>query len=79
MKRRVDAHWQRWVAWSVMPVFFAGIVTMRLLHRRLGIQIENPIEDASLFLGFGAFAAVGSILMAKRPRNRSGGSWLRPG
>lgn len=74
MKRPVERRWQRWVALSVMPVFFAGIITMLVLHRRLGIQIENPIEHASLFLGFGAFAAVGSILMAKRPRNPIG--WI---
>jgi hypothetical protein len=79
MKRRVERPWQRWpyqqwLAWSVMPVFFAGIVTMILLQRRLGVHSENPIEDASLFLGFGAFAAVGSILMAKRPRNPIG--WI---
>jgi hypothetical protein len=34
--------------------------------------VRDPIEDASLFVGFGAFAAVGSILMAKRPRNPIG-------
>lgn len=47
---------------------------MLLLQRRLGVVSENPIEDASLFVGFGAFAAVGSILIAKRPRNPIG--WI---
>lgn len=58
----------------MMPVFLAGVVTTLLLQRRLGVQSENPIEDASLIVGFGAFAAVGSILMAKRPRNPIG--WI---
>jgi len=44
---------------------------LSVLRRRHDF-VRDPIEDASLFVGFGAFAAVGSILMAKRPRNPIG-------
>jgi hypothetical protein len=66
------------VAWGaallVLLVYVVGICANGWLERRLGLQSEHPAEDVVLFVGFGLFAAVGSLLVAKRPDNPIG--WI---
>jgi hypothetical protein len=58
----------------VLLVYVVGICANGWLERRLGLQSEHPAEDVVLFVGFGLFAAVGSLLVAKRPDNPIG--WI---
>ena len=60
------------MAWATVPVFAAGMGSTIWLERRLGITAS--IENTMLLVGFGAFAVVGSILIAKRPGNPI--SWI---
>ena len=62
------------VAWLVVPLYAAGMFTTFWLERRLGLRDENPMEDIVLWLGFGAFAVVGALLVARRPTNLIG--WI---
>ncbi len=39
-----------------------------------GLPDESPVEDVLLVVGFGGFAAVGSLLVARRPDNLV--SWI---
>jgi hypothetical protein len=55
-------------------LYVAGICTNTLLERSAGLQNEHPVEDLVLQVGFGAFAVVGSLLVAKRPTNLIG--WI---
>jgi len=55
-------------------LYVAGICVNAWLERRLGPRGQNPAEDAVLFAGFGLFAAVGALLVAKRPGNPIG--WI---
>jgi len=58
----------------VLLVYIAGISANGWLERRLGLQSEHSAEDVVLFVGFSLFAAVGSLLVAKRPVNPVG--WI---
>jgi hypothetical protein len=62
------------VGWLVVPLYIAGICTNFLLERSAGLPSEHPVEDVVLQVGFGAFAVVGSLLVAKRPTNLIG--WI---
>ncbi len=62
----------RVVAWLVVSLYFAGMFTTFWLERRLGLRDENPMEDVVLWVGFGAFAVVGALLVARRPANLIG-------
>jgi len=62
----------RLVAWLIVPLYVTGIFTTFWLERRLGLQDENYIEDIVLLVGFGAFAVVSTLLVAKRPTNLIG-------
>jgi len=64
----------RVAALLVLLVYVAGICANAWLERRLGLQSEDPAEDVVLFVGFGLFAAVGALLVAKRPDNPIG--WI---
>ena len=67
----------RVVAWLTVPLYVAGTFTNSLLTRGAGLWSENPIENLEnvvLSLGFGAFAVVGAMLLAKRPTNPIG--WI---
>jgi hypothetical protein len=82
MNRRVAATWLRgWlsllarvVGWLIVPIYVAGVCTNYLLERRAGLPNEHPVEDVVLQVGFGAFAVIGSLLVAKRPTNLIG--WI---
>ena len=57
------------VAWLVVLVYVAGMAAIVLLERRSGLRGENPVEELVIFGGFGAFAVVGALVVAKRPWN----------
>ena len=64
----------RVAALLVLLVYVAGICAHAWLERRLGLRDENLAEDVVLIAGFGLFAAVGALLVAKRPDNPIG--WI---
>ena len=64
----------RVVAWSLVPLYVAGICTFLWLESRLDMSDENPVEGTLIFVGFGAFAVVGALLVARRPANPVG--WI---
>jgi len=67
----------RGVAWSVVPVYLLGVGSHLVLQRRLGSPGLDPVEGVLLWLGFGMFAAMGALLIGKRPRNAVG--WVMAG
>ena len=64
----------RVVAWLVVPVYVAGMAALVFLERRFSLQGEDPVEGLVLFAGFGVYAVVGALLVAKRPGNPIG--WI---
>ncbi len=64
----------RVVAWLIVTLYVAGMFTTAWLERRLGLQNGDPVEDMILAVGFGAFAIVGALLVARRPTNLVG--WI---
>jgi hypothetical protein len=64
----------RVAGWLIVPLYVAGVCTTYVLQRRAGLPSEHPVEDVVLIVGFGAFAVVGSLLVAKRPTNLIG--WI---
>jgi hypothetical protein len=64
----------RAVAWLVVLVYVAGMAALVLLERRFDLHGEDPVEGVVLFAGFGMFAVVGALLVAKRPGNPIG--WI---
>jgi hypothetical protein len=62
------------VAWLVILVYVAGMAAIILLGPRPGLRGEDPVEDLVIFGGFSMFAAVGAVLVAKRPGNPIG--WI---
>ena len=68
-------HFVAWVAaLLVLLLYVAGICANAWLERRLGLRDENLAEGMVLIGGFGLFAAVGALLVAKRPDNPIG--WI---
>jgi signal transduction histidine kinase len=61
-------------AWTVVPIYLAGAVLYFVLARRLGQPGIDPVEGLPLFVGLGLFAALGSLLVLRRPRNALG--WI---
>lgn len=64
----------RVVAWSLIPLYVAGICAFLWLESRLDVSDENPVEGTLICVGFGAFAVVGALLVARRPANPVG--WI---
>ncbi len=64
----------RLAALLVLVVYAAGLSVNAWLERRIGSQGEGSMEDIVLFVGFGMFAVVGALLVAKRPDNTIG--WI---
>ena len=68
----------RVAGWLIVPLYVAGTCTYFLLERSVGLWSEaTPVENMQgvvLDVGFGAFAVVGAILVAKRPTNLIG--WI---
>ena len=57
------------VAWLVVLVYATCILLTIWLEQRLQVRDDPLLEDALLIAGFGAFAVVGALLVAKRPAN----------
>jgi hypothetical protein len=64
----------RVAGWLIVPLYVAGICTSYLLERSAGVPPAYPMEDVVIRVGFGAFAVVGALLVAKRPTNLVG--WI---
>jgi signal transduction histidine kinase len=64
----------RVAAWLIVPLYVAGISALVWLESLLGVRDENPVEGVMIVVGFGAFAVVGAVLVAKRPANLVG--WI---
>ena len=62
------------VAWLVVLVYVTGTGANIWLESRLRSYDDSPWEDVVLLVGFGAFAVVGALLIAKRPANPIG--WI---
>jgi hypothetical protein len=76
-----DARLRGWLSlfarvagWLIVPLYVAGICTSYLLERSAGVPPAYPMEDVVIRVGFGAFAVVGALLVAKRPTNLIG--WI---
>ena len=68
----------RVAGWLIVPLYVAGICTYFLLERSAGLwgdatPVEN-VQSVVFDVGFGAFAVVGALLVAKRPTNLIG--WI---
>jgi hypothetical protein len=55
-------------------LYVASVCAMYLLERSAGVPPAYPMEDVVIRVGFGAFAVVGAVLVAKRPTNIIG--WI---
>ncbi|SEK82290.1 Histidine kinase-, DNA gyrase B-, and HSP90-like ATPase [Blastococcus sp. DSM 46786] len=64
----------RLFAWAVLPVYLAGAVAYLVLDARLGGPGLDPAEAVPILGGFGLFAALGALLVLRRPHNAVG--WL---
>jgi hypothetical protein len=64
----------RVMGWLIVPLYVAGLCTSYLLERSAGIPGGHPMENVVLWVGFGAFAVVGALLVARRPTNLIG--WI---
>lgn len=67
----------RALPWAVVPLYGSGVAAYLVLDARLGGQGLDLGEGVPLFVGFGIFAAMGALLIARRPRNAIG--WLMAG
>ena len=78
MRRRTLPSVARVVGWLIVPLYVAGDCAFYLLRRSSELGNEaNLIEDVEgvvFDVGFGAFAVVGALLVAKRPSNLIG--WI---
>ena len=72
--RRTSPFVARVAGLLVLLLYVSGICAYVWLERRLGLQGDQPAEDAVLIAGFSLFAAVGALLVAKRPDNPIG--WI---
>src|SRR5918999_3928079 len=65
----------RVVGWLIVPVYVVSVFIGYWLEHSAGLwNEENPVENVALLVGFGGFAVVGSLLVAKRPTNLIG--WI---
>jgi hypothetical protein len=62
------------VAWLIVLVYAIGISLTIGLEHLLDVRDDPMLEDALLIVGFGAFAMVGALLVAKRHTNLIG--WI---
>jgi hypothetical protein len=64
----------RVAALMVLVLYVAGIAANVWLDRLIAPSGDSPVEDAIVVVGFGMFAAVGALLVARRPGNPIG--WI---
>jgi hypothetical protein len=55
-------------------LFIAGMGSIFWQQHRFGLAHDSSVEDILVLLGFGGFAVVGALLVAKRPNNSV--SWI---
>jgi hypothetical protein len=72
--RRWPSFLFRVAGWLIVAVYIAGLVASNWFERSAGLPNRTPVDDAILQVGFGAFAVVGALLVAKRPANAIG--WI---
>jgi hypothetical protein len=58
----------------IVVLYAAGVCASQVLQRLAGLTNENPIENVALLVGFGPFAVVSALLVARRPANAVG--WI---
>ena len=58
----------------IVALYVAGVCANLWFESRLGLLDKNPLEVVVLIVGFGAFAVVGALVVAKRPANPIG--WI---
>jgi hypothetical protein len=63
-----------WVAWSLLAVYLVSMVAAVILEVANGTFQHDAANQTMLFLGFGAFMAVGALVVAHRPGNAIG--WI---
>ena len=71
---RTLAYVGRVAGWLIVPLYVACVCASYLLEWTGGWANEHLLEDGVLWVGFGAFAVVGSLLVSKRPTNIVG--WI---
>ena len=68
----------RLAGWLIIPLYVAGNCAFYLLRQGAGLgngaNLLDDVEGMVLNVGFGAFAVVGALLVAKRPTNLIG--WI---
>jgi hypothetical protein len=78
MMRRSLTVVARVAGWLIVPLYVAGNCAFFLLRRGAGLgngaNLLDDVEGAVLNVGFGAFAVVGALLVAKRSTNLIG--WI---
>jgi signal transduction histidine kinase len=62
------------VAVAVPVLYVAGVGVQLVLGLRLGTLSRNPGEGLVIWIGFASFAALGALLVARRPGNAVG--WI---
>jgi hypothetical protein len=60
--------------WLIVPLYVASICTNYSLEHSAGLPIDHHLDAVVFWIGFGTFAVVGSLLVAKRPTNTIG--WI---
>jgi hypothetical protein len=60
--------------WLIVTLYAAGVCANLWFESRLGLLDKDPLEGVVLLVGFGAFAMVGAMVVAKRPANPVG--WI---
>ena len=78
MARRTLLLVARVAGWSIVPIYLAGTCAYYLLTYSAGLSDEDAVvenvQGAMLSVGFGSFAVVGALLVARRPTNALG--WI---
>ena len=62
----------RVAGWLIVGLYAAGVCANLWFEGRLGLLDEDLLQGIVLLVGFGAFAVVGALVVAKRPANPVG-------
>jgi hypothetical protein len=73
-RRHLPFPFARVAGWLIVALYVAGVCANLWFESRLGLLDKNPLEGVVLIVGFGAFAVVGTLVVAKRPANPIG--WI---
>ena len=73
-RRHLPFPFARVAGWLIVALYMAGVCVNLWFESRLGLLDKNPLEGVVLIVGFGAFAVVGALVVAKRPANPIG--WI---